>query len=133
MRLTWFLPGANIVYYGCDLSSSRSIHETASMIRADCGDPTVLINNAGIAHQHSILESSDEFDERLFRVNLLSHFTLIREFLPAMLAQKKGHIVTVASMASHVCGAGLVGYSASKAGVLALHEGRTRLSMRSMR
>ncbi|EOD48821.1 putative short-chain dehydrogenase reductase protein [Neofusicoccum parvum UCRNP2] len=77
------------------------------MIRADCGDPTVLINNAGIAHEHTILDGSDEYDERLFRVNVLSHFTLIREFLPGMLSQKKGHIVTVASMASYYSCAGL--------------------------
>ncbi|KAF4307937.1 Short-chain dehydrogenase/reductase SDR [Botryosphaeria dothidea] len=113
----------NIVYYGCDLTSPQSIHETAAMIKADCGDPTVLINNAGIAYQHNILEGTDEYDERLFRVNLLSHFTLIREFLPGMLAQKKGHIVTVASMASYHTPPGLVNYCASKAAVLALHEG----------
>lgn len=93
------------------------------MIKADCGDPTALINNAGIAYQHNILEGTDEYDERLFRVNLLSHFTLIREFLPGMLAQKKGHIVTVASMASYHTPPGLVNYCASKAAVLALHEG----------
>ncbi|GME26202.1 Short-chain dehydrogenase/reductase SDR [Neofusicoccum parvum] len=113
----------NIVYYGCDLTSPPSIHETAAMIRADCGDPTVLINNAGIAHGHTILDGSDEYDERLFRVNVLSHFTLIREFLPGMLSQKKGHIVTVASMASYYSCAGLVNYCASKHAVLSLHEG----------
>ncbi|EKG17194.1 Short-chain dehydrogenase/reductase SDR [Macrophomina phaseolina MS6] len=113
----------NIIYYGCDLTSPQSIHETAAMIRADCGDPTVLINNAGVAHAHTVLEGSDEYDERLFRVNVLSHFTLVREFLPGMLAQKKGHIVTVASMASYSSVSGLVNYAASKAAVLSLHEG----------
>ncbi|OJD36288.1 short-chain dehydrogenase reductase 2 [Diplodia corticola] len=114
---------ANIAFYGCDLTSPASIHSTASLIRADCGDPTVLINNAGIAHQHAILEGNDEYDEQLFRVNVLSHFSLIREFLPGMLAQKKGHIVTVASLASYYTPSGIVNYAASKAAVLSLHEG----------
>ncbi|KAL1620602.1 hypothetical protein SLS54_005958 [Diplodia seriata] len=114
---------ANVVFYGCDLTFPASIHETASHIRADCGDPTVLINNAGIAEQHAILEGNDEYDEQLFRVNVLSHFTLIREFLPGMLAQKKGHIITVASMASYYTPSGIVNYAASKAAVLSLHEG----------
>ncbi|KAK0650943.1 Dehydrogenase RED3 [Lasiodiplodia hormozganensis] len=115
--------GANVVFYGCDLTSSSSIHETAAMVRADCGNPTVLINNAGIAQQHAILEGSDEYDEQLFRVNVLSHFTLIREFLPGMLAQKKGHIFTVASLSSYFTPSGIVNYAASKAAVLSLHEG----------
>ncbi|KAF4534484.1 Short-chain dehydrogenase/reductase SDR [Lasiodiplodia theobromae] len=114
---------ANVVFYGCDLTSSSSIHETAAMVRADCGNPTVLINNAGVAQQHAILEGSDEYDEQLFRVNVLSHFTLIREFLPGMLAQKKGHIFTVASLSSFFTPSGIVNYAASKAAVLSLHEG----------
>ncbi|KAL0257137.1 hypothetical protein SLS55_007947 [Diplodia seriata] len=103
--------------------SMRVERATTSHIRADCGDPTVLINNAGIAEQHAILEGNDEYDEQLFRVNVLSHFTLIREFLPGMLAQKKGHIITVASMASYYTPSGIVNYAASKAAVLSLHEG----------
>ena len=39
-----------------------------------------------------------------------------------MLAQEKGHIVSVASMASYTGIAGLGDYCATKAGVLALHE-----------
>jgi len=40
-----------------------------------------------------------------------------------MLDAKKGHIVSIASMASYVSCCGLVDYAATKAGVLALHEG----------
>ena len=40
-----------------------------------------------------------------------------------MLDAKKGHIVSIASMASYFSCCGLVDYAATKAGVLALHEG----------
>lgn len=40
-----------------------------------------------------------------------------------MLDAKKGHIVSIASMASYFTCCGLVDYAATKAGVLALHEG----------
>ena len=82
-----------------------------------------MINNAGIATAHTILDTSEEFLEKLFRVNLFSHWITIKEFLPAMLDAKKGHIVSIASMASYFSGCGLVDYAATKAGVLALHEG----------
>ena len=42
-----------------------------------------------------------------------------------MLEARKGHIVTIASLASYVVTPGLVDYCASKAAVLALHEGLT--------
>jgi short-subunit dehydrogenase len=41
-----------------------------------------------------------------------------------MLRQKKGHIVTVASMASFVAAPGILDYSCSKVGALYLSEGQ---------
>jgi short-subunit dehydrogenase len=84
--------------------------------------PTVLINNAGIAQAHTILSTSDEFLEKIFRVNILSHFTLIRLLLPRMMAQRKGHIVSIASMASYTGCPGLGDYCATKHAVLGMHE-----------
>lgn len=51
----------------------------------------------------------------------------MREFLPGMLAQKKGHIVTIASMASFVAAPGLLDYGCSKVGALFVSEGRSSL------
>lgn len=41
-----------------------------------------------------------------------------------MLQQKKGHIVTMASVASFVAAASMVDYAATKAGLMAFHEGK---------
>lgn len=113
----------SVSYYKCDITSSSAVSETAAAIRTDVGTPSILINNAGIATAHTILDTSEEFLEKLFRVNLLSHWITIKEFLPAMLDAKKGHIVSIASMASYFSCCGLVDYAATKAGVLTLHEG----------
>lgn len=121
-KLTWCV-GAGVSFYKCDVTSKDAVSETASAIRKDVGIPTILINNAGIAHAHTIMETSEEYLEKIFRVNLLSHFTLIKEFLPGMMDQQKGHIVSIASMASYFSGASIVDYCCTKAGVLALHEG----------
>ena len=42
-----------------------------------------------------------------------------------MLSARKGHIITIASLASYIALPGLVDYSSTKAAVLALHEGLT--------
>lgn len=62
--------------------------------------------------------------DRLMKVNLTSHFLLIKEFLPGMLAARKGHVVTIASMASFVAAPGLLDYCCSKVGALYLNDGK---------
>lgn len=113
-----------MTFYYCDLGSAPAIHETADAIRHDIGDPSILVNNAGMAKYNKLLEEEDEYLEQLFKVNIISHFILIKEFLPMMLKQEKGHIVTIASIGSYISGPPLVDYCATKASVLALHEGK---------
>jgi len=112
-----------VYYYKCDLSDLSAISGVCSQIKNRHGNPTVLINNAGIGDGKTILDTSTEFVQKIMTVNLTSHFVLIREFLPGMLDAKKGHVVGIASMASFVSAPGLVDYCVTKVGVLALHEG----------
>jgi short-subunit dehydrogenase len=81
-----------------------------------------LINNAGIVHTKSILESTAAEVEQTFRVNTISHFTTLRTFLPHMIAEGRGTIVTVSSVLGHLGAANLSSYCASKAALLALHH-----------
>lgn len=56
------------------------------------------------------------------KVNTISHLYTIREFLPGMIANKRGHIVTIASMAGLAGVPGLSDYCASKYGAVAIDE-----------
>lgn len=117
----------NIKYFQTDITDNESLTSILSQIRNAQGHPSVLINNAGIASPtagHTLLNTTPEHAEKIFKVNIISHFVLIRELLPGMLERKKGHIVEVASMASFGGTPGLVDYCATKAGVLALYEGQ---------
>lgn len=112
-----------IKYYKCDVTSADAVRKAADHIRLSIGHPSILINNAGLAHSHSILDTPDEYLQKIIGVNLLSHWTTTKEFLPNMILKDKGHIVTIASIASYVALPTAVHYSASKAGALAFHEG----------
>ena len=81
-----------------------------------------MINNAGIVHTNSILDSTAEEVEQTFRTNTLAHFTTLRTFLPHMLRERRGTIVTVSSVLGHLGAANLSSYAASKAALLALHQ-----------
>lgn len=91
-----------IHYYKSDVTSVEAVEKTADAIRAEHGNPSILINNAGIGFESSIIQTSAEKLRRIFEVNTLSHHLTVRAFLPSMIAQRKGHIVTMASMASFI-------------------------------
>ncbi|PWY74995.1 NAD(P)-binding protein, partial [Aspergillus heteromorphus CBS 117.55] len=114
---------ARVSFYKTDITNSTALHTTAEQIREDHGHPTVLINNAGVGHDGSILDEPESKIRQTFEVNTISHFLMVREFLPAMIEKNHGHVVTVASMASFVALGEMVDYCCSKASALAFHEG----------
>lgn len=117
---------SNAWFFQLDVTSNEAIKRVAKEIRKQVGDPTVLVNNAGIGYAQNILDSTDDEIRRTFDVNIVSHFFLVREFLPSMIKQNHGHVVTIASMASFVTIAGNTDYSCTKAAALAFHEGLTQ-------
>jgi short-subunit dehydrogenase len=99
------------------------IKKVVSRIRSEHGDPTVLINNAGVQSNKPILELTHDRIHSVFDLNIISDFLLVKEFLPAMISNNHGHIVTVASLASFTTRAINVDYACTKAAALAFHEG----------
>ncbi|CAG8144580.1 unnamed protein product [Penicillium olsonii] len=114
---------SNVSFYKANITNSADIAAVAKTIRENHGDPTVLINNAGVGHDGSILEEPESKIRQTFEVNTISHFLMVKEFLPAMVKANHGHVVTVASMASFVALGEMVDYCCSKVSALAFHEG----------
>lgn len=111
-----------IQYYKTDVTNPAQVKAVAEQIRATLGEPTVLVNNAGIASGNTILESDPEHVQRVWRVNHLSNYVTLQEFLPYMVKHNHGHVVTVASSASFFSLPSMSEYSGSKSATLALHE-----------
>ncbi|KAF3768964.1 NAD(P)-binding protein [Cryphonectria parasitica EP155] len=116
---------STVHYFKCDITSPKEIAAVAKEIRAQVGDPTVLINNAGVARGKSILDSTERDVRFTMDVNTLSHYWMVQEFLPSMIENNHGMVVTVASIASWVTVPNMVDYAASKAAALSFHEGLT--------
>ncbi|KAF9880252.1 hypothetical protein CkaCkLH20_02206 [Colletotrichum karsti] len=112
-----------VKYWKCDITSAAAIGEVADEIRTVLGHPSIVVNNAGVAYTHSIIDTDTESLQRIFGVNLLSLWSTAKEFLPNMIMRNKGHVVTIASMASYAALPSAVDYSATKAGALAFSEG----------
>ncbi|KAJ5087999.1 short chain dehydrogenase/reductase family protein [Penicillium angulare] len=110
-------------FYKCDITSPAAIAESASQIRATLGRPTILINNAGLLTGRTILGTTPQETRSMFEVNSLAHYWLAQEFLPDMISDNHGMVVTVASQAGYAVSPNMVDYSATKAAAIAFHEG----------
>ncbi|KAF5025298.1 hypothetical protein F66182_2631 [Fusarium sp. NRRL 66182] len=120
-----FEASSNVHHFQCDLRSPENVEAVAKKIRAQVGHPTVIINNAGVARGKTILESQPGDVRFTFDVNAFAPFWTAKTFLPNMIDNNHGMIVTLASYASWLAIPNLVDYSASKAAALAFHEGLT--------
>jgi len=108
--------------YRCDVSQRQDVARVAEQVRRDVGVVTILVNNAGIMPCNLMLNLSAEVIQRTIEVDLLSHFWMIREFLPHMMSAERGHIVAISSMAGKTGGCNLVPYCAAKFGVTGLMD-----------
>lgn len=120
-----FETSSNVHYYKCDITSPSTISSVATRIRSEVGNPTILINNAGVARGKSILDSSEKDVRFTFDVNTISHYFMAKEFVPSMVRKNHGMIVTVASLAAYMTVPNMTDYAASKAAALSFHEGLT--------
>lgn len=111
-----------VSFYHCDVTASESVAEAADAVRRELGHPSILINNAGITKPTPILKMPESFLRRIMGVNLMSMWFTTQQFLPRMIQLDKGHVITVASIASFVALATAADYSATKAGALAFHQ-----------
>jgi 2-keto-3-deoxy-L-fuconate dehydrogenase len=83
----------------------------------------VLFNCAGFVHQGSILECDESAWRRSFTINIDAMYVLCKAVLPGMIAQGRGSIINMASVASSVRGVpNRCAYSASKAAVIGLSK-----------
>lgn len=101
------------------------VEEVAAKIRQEVGNPTILINNAGIIRGKTVLDASPDDIALTFGVNALAAFWIVKAFLPAMIEANHGTIVTLSSTASWLALPNTVDYSASKAAAEAFHFGIT--------
>ncbi|KAK5175778.1 uncharacterized protein LTR77_000918 [Saxophila tyrrhenica] len=114
---------AKLHYYQCDVTNRETVLSVGEQIKREHGEASILINNAGVAYNHHTLDVSEKAIHRLFDVNIISHYWTLQAFLPDMIKNRKGHVVSLASMASFLSPPGLIPYCNTKAAVLSLHDG----------
>jgi 3-oxoacyl-[acyl-carrier protein] reductase len=103
----------------CDVTSQDQVDALHAEAVKALGRVDVLINNAGLGGEVSVVDMTDDQWFRVLDVTLNSVFRMTRAFLPAMVAQGSGAIVNNASVLGWRAQKGQAHYAAAKAGVMA--------------
>ena len=101
-------------------------HCPLAAVRADLGDPEVLVYNAGSGSWKAFDETSAEDLERSFRINALGMMTASQAVLPSMRRAKRGSIVVVGATASLRGKPMTTGFAAGKAAQRSLAQAMAR-------
>jgi NAD(P)-dependent dehydrogenase (short-subunit alcohol dehydrogenase family) len=114
------LTGAPVHVHAGDIGATETVDEFVRTAIDQVGPPDVLVNCAGVARMGTVLQTSvDEWD-LVFRTNVRSVFLTCRAVLPSMTAHGGGAIVNVASEAGLVGFTEYAAYASSKAAVVNL-------------
>jgi 2-deoxy-D-gluconate 3-dehydrogenase len=102
-----------------DVTDESAVEEAASLVVATFGRVDALVNNAGIAHVAPLLELTVTDLRRVVDTNVVGTFLCTRAFGAHMVAQRKGAIINIASIAGLGGEPDLTAYCASKGAVIA--------------
>ncbi len=105
-----------------DITSDKAVAEALAFARQHFGDIDVVVNNAGYCLGGSVEEISDEEFRQTMDVNFFATINVIRHIMPYFRAQRRGHIINIASIAGYFGIPLASSYSASKYAVVGLTE-----------
>jgi len=115
--------GGRAVATRCDVVSDDDVAALADTVRSTFGRVDIVMSNVGVIAMGLPLEIPLDAWSSIIDVNLLGTVRVLRAFLPSLLDQGSGHVVTTGSTAGlFPYASDRLPYAATKAAVIALTE-----------
>jgi len=112
--------GRKVLVIPTDVTKPGDLKAMAEQTKKQFGRIDVLINNAGIYRAAATLDITEDHWDAVLDINAKAVFFASQAVLPVMIAQKRGAIVSLASMAGKVGSKTNLPYNASKAAVVSM-------------
>jgi NAD(P)-dependent dehydrogenase (short-subunit alcohol dehydrogenase family) len=112
--------GRRVLPVVADVSEEEDVRRMVAETLGHFGRIDVLVNNAGIEGQGSVLEMPVERWDRVLAVNLRGPMLCCKHVGPHMIERQSGKVINVASVMATRVSRALSSYSASKAGLVQL-------------
>jgi len=101
-----------------DVTDGKQVDEGVAKVLDKLGRIDILINNAGITKDGLLVRMDDAQWDRVLAINLKGTFLCTRAVARHFLKQRRGRIVSIASIVGLIGNPGQANYAASKAGII---------------
>lgn len=112
-----FSERTGIKAYKWDVGDFDACAAGVAQVEAELGPVDVVVNNAGVTRDGTILKMTREMWEEVIRVNLGGCFNMAHATFPGMRNRKWGRIVNIGSINGQAGQYGQVNYAAAKSGI----------------
>ncbi len=110
--------GGQVAAESVDVTDAGAVSAMVERTLERFGRVDILVNNAGIARDQLVLRMKPEDWDAVVATNLTAAFTCTQAVLRAMVKQRAGRIISIASVVGQAGNAGQANYAASKAGLI---------------
>jgi 3-oxoacyl-[acyl-carrier protein] reductase len=112
--------------HAVDVADGAAVNAAAEKILAEAGRVDVLINNAGVTRDGLLMRMSEADWDTVLDTNLKGAFLFTKALTRALLKQRSGRIINVASIIGLIGNAGQCNYAASKAALIGFTKSAAR-------
>jgi NAD(P)-dependent dehydrogenase (short-subunit alcohol dehydrogenase family) len=105
-------------FLSLDVTNEAQCEKARAAVHAKFNRLDVLVNNAGIGHVGTMLQTTGADMDRIYAVNVRGMFNVTKAFLPAMIERKYGVIINMASIGGVVGVRDRLAYTTSKFAVV---------------
>jgi len=112
--------GGNALAIRMDVGEAEQVKAGFKQVLDQFGKLDILVNNAAVTRDALALRMKADDWETVLRINLTGAHVCIQQALAAMVRQRYGRIINVASVVAQMGNAGQANYVAAKAGLIGL-------------
>ena len=107
-------------FVAADVSKMAKVEAMVEAVVARFGTVDILINNAGITRDATLLKMTPEQWDQVIAVNLTGVFNCTKTVVPLMVGRGSGKIINTASIVGSYGNFGQTNYAAAKAGLIGM-------------
>jgi len=109
-----------------NVADDESVAAAVKDIQGNEGNPTILVNNAGITRDNLLMRMKREEWDDVLAANLTGMYSISKACLRGMMKAKKGRIINIASVVAVMGNPGQANYAATKAGMIGFSKSLAR-------
>jgi len=114
--------GHSVSFFLVDTTNALQIEEATKKTLEKFGKIDILINNAGITQDATLLKMTQDQWDKVININLTGVFLCTKSIAPHMVEKGYGRIINASSVVGLYGNFGQTNYAATKAGVIAMTQ-----------